>query len=181
MMDNITVYHEKQKLQFCLLHALNNLLQEKDSFARAELDTIAEKLVINDPTRDNKWRNPLSLIFKPHHNIITGNYDVNVLISALEAKNYKVLWHDRRKKASSINLSEANLLGIIYNIPVRKLAGLWSGRHWVALRKISNTWYNLDSDFPTPQPFSSEDEVEAFLDEIIAHSGEILIVLHHRD
>ncbi|KAJ6826776.1 josephin-like protein [Iris pallida] len=170
------VYHEKQRLQFCLMHALNNLLQE-ESFTRAELDVIAEKLVLDDPIKD-KWT-PISLIFKPHHNTLTGNYDVNVLIAALEARGKGVVWHDRRSGASSIRLAEETLLGIMLNIPVRKF-GLWRGRHWVTLRKVAGVWYNLDSDLRIPKPFQHEEEVTEFLNNIISRNGEVLIILHEK-
>ncbi|XP_024974618.1 josephin-like protein isoform X2 [Cynara cardunculus var. scolymus] len=64
------IYHERQKLQFCLLHSLNNLFQEKHAFTRKDLDDIAEKLVLEDPYKGN-WT-PFSVIFKPHHNSLTG-------------------------------------------------------------------------------------------------------------
>ncbi|XP_072997016.1 josephin-like protein [Typha latifolia] len=170
------VYHEKQRLQFCLLHALNNLMQEKDSFTRADLDAVADKLVLNDPNKD-QWT-PLSFIFKPHHNRLTGNYDVNVLIAALEARRKKIVWHDRRSGASSINLNAEKLLGIMLNVPVRRYNGLWKGRHWIALRIIDGVWYNLDSDMGAPIQFEDKEEVTAFLDDVISQGGEILIILH---
>ena len=36
------IYHEKQRRQLCLLHALNNLLQGK-VFAQSDLDQICER------------------------------------------------------------------------------------------------------------------------------------------
>ncbi|KAG9453892.1 hypothetical protein H6P81_006796 [Aristolochia fimbriata] len=169
------VYHEKQRLQFCLLHALNNLLQDKDSFTRADLDGIANQLHLIDPNQVN-W-NPLSRVFKPHHNTLTGNYDVNVLICALEGKGKKVVWHDRRNRASSIDLDqpEETFLGIMLNVPVRRFGGLWRSRHWVALRKIAGFWHNLDSDLGTPKHFASVEEVKEFLDDVASQGGEILL------
>ncbi|GAB2285764.1 hypothetical protein Dimus_020201 [Dionaea muscipula] len=169
------IYHERQKLQFCLLHALNNLFQE-DAFTRAYLDTIAEKLILDDPTKD-KWT-PISVVFKPHHNVLTGNYDVNVLIAALEAKGKRVVWHDRRNGASKIDLdaSDSSLMGIVVNVSVRRFSGLWKGRHWVTLRKINGVWYNLDSDLGGPQPFKGKEEVREFLDGIILSGGKFCLL-----
>ncbi|KAK1428673.1 hypothetical protein QVD17_17512 [Tagetes erecta] len=170
------IYHERQKLQFCLLHALNNLFQEKDAFTRKHLDEIAEKLVHEDPYKGN-WT-PLSVIFKPHHNSLTGNYDINVLITAVEGKGKRVIWHDRRNKASSINLDEAEskLIGIVLNVPVKRYGGIWNSRHWVSLRKIDGVWYNLDSDFASPYAFESSEELRGFLDGAISYGTEILLV-----
>uniref|UniRef100_A0A0E0CYG3 ubiquitinyl hydrolase 1 n=1 Tax=Oryza meridionalis TaxID=40149 RepID=A0A0E0CYG3_9ORYZ len=169
------VYHERQRLQFCLLHALNNLMQEKESFTRAELDGIAGNLVQIDPNKEH-WT-PMSLIFKPHHNVFTGNYDVNVLITALEARKKKVVWHDHRKGASSIDLDADALFGLMINVPVRRFRGLWTGRHWVAIRSINGTWFNLDSDFSAPKEFQDKEKLIAFLDSILSQGGEVMIVL----
>ncbi|KAG0473340.1 hypothetical protein HPP92_015197 [Vanilla planifolia] len=154
-MEENDIYHERQRLQFCLMHALNNLLQE-DSFSRNELDTIGNKLAAIDPDKE-RW-SPFSLVLKPHHNALTGNYDANVLISALESRNKRVIWHDHRNHTSSINLIAETLVGILINIPVRRFGGLWKSRHWVAIRRIGDVWYNLDSDLAAPKAFSNADE-----------------------
>ena len=57
---------------------------------------------MDDPNRGG-W-NPVSIVFRPHHNEITGNYDINVLIAALEQKGKTVVWHDKRNGVSSIDL-----------------------------------------------------------------------------
>ncbi|XP_031099608.1 josephin-like protein [Ipomoea triloba] len=167
------IYHERQRLQFCLLHSLNNLFQEKDAFTRAYLNAISERLDLDDPAK-GRW----SPIFKSHHNTITGNYDINVLIAALEGKGKTVVWHDRRNRASAIDLDghSDKLMGIILNIPVRRCAGLWKSRHWVALRRIEGVWYNLDSEFAAPYAFKDLEEVRKLLDGIIADGAEILLV-----
>lgn len=152
-------------------------VQNKDAFNRASLNEVAEKLRSEDPNKE-AWT-PMSVLFKRHHNVLTGNYDINVLIAALEGKEKVVAWHDRRNGASSIELddgSEENLMGIVLNVPVRRYAGLWRSRHWVAVRKINGVWYNLDSDLVTPRPFKDAGEVREFLDHIISIGGEILLV-----
>ncbi|XP_021715490.1 josephin-like protein [Chenopodium quinoa] len=174
------IYHERQRLQFCLLHALNNLFQEKVAFSRTDLDGIAEELNLGDPTPVN-W-NPISVVFKPHHNLFTGNYDVNVLIAAIERKGKNIVWHDRRNGASSISVLDGSeddgLMGIVLNIPVKRYGGLWKNRHWVSLRKINGVWYNLDSDLKAPIAFEDVDEVRVFLDSVILAGGEILLVMN---
>ncbi|CAL1402262.1 unnamed protein product [Linum trigynum] len=175
------IYHERQRLQFCLLHALNNLFQQKDAFTRPSLNSIAEKLILDDPNKQG-WT-PFSVVFKPHHNAFTGNYDINVLISALEEKGKTVVWHDRRNGASTIDLEDpqGSLYGIVLNVPVRRYVGLWKGRHWVAMRKIDGVWYNLDSDLRHPVAFEDSEEVRGFLDYVISHGSEVLLVMNHQD
>lgn len=146
------------------------------------MNAIGEKLVADDPNRE-AWT-PLSLLFKPHHNSITGNYDINVLIAALEKEGKTVIWHDKRNGASSIDLDgidvEETLMGIVLNVPVRRYGGIWRGRHWVTLRKINGVWYNLDSDLATPQSFKDSEDVQEFLDSIIGIGGEILLVMNDK-
>eukprot|EP01018_Ginkgo_biloba_P010808 Gb_06022 [translate_table: standard] len=192
------IYHEKQRLQFCLLHALNNLLQlprtgawlsdfdaeekdllntRKESFTRTQLDAIANELTLIDPNKDG-W-NPFSVVWQPHHNVLTGNYDINVLFAALEGKGKRVVWYDRRNGASSMDLTDSTktFTGIILNKPVRKFGGLWKSRHWIALRKVDGIWYNLDSDLARPLAFEHGDgELKEFLDQSLAQGGEVLLV-----
>lgn len=143
------------------------------------MNAISERLDLDDPNRGT-WT-PLSAIFKPHHNVFTGNYDINVLIAALEDKGRRVVWHDRRHGASTIDLErkENQLMGIVLNVPVRKFGGLWKGRHWVTLRRIEGVWYNLDSDFSTPHSFKDTGEVIDFLDYILASGAEVLLVMNN--
>ncbi|XWS71595.1 hypothetical protein CRYUN_Cryun03dG0151600 [Craigia yunnanensis] len=165
------IYHERQRLQFCLLHSLNNLFQQKDAFTRESLNSVAEKLILDDP-KNEIWT-PFSLVFKPHHSSVTGNYDINVLIAALEGRGKSLIWHDRRNGASSIDLNDGLLMGIVINVPVRRYGGLWKSRHWIALRKIDGGWYNLDSDLHSPQGFKDCGEVRELLDYIITHDGQV--------
>uniref|UniRef100_A0A0D3BTS5 ubiquitinyl hydrolase 1 n=2 Tax=Brassica oleracea var. oleracea TaxID=109376 RepID=A0A0D3BTS5_BRAOL len=169
------IYHERQRLQFCLLHSLNNLFQYKDAFTRESLNSIAEKLVADDPNKET-WTTPLSFLLKPHHNTLTGNYDVNVMIAALEGKGKSVAWHDKRHGASSIDLDADALMGVVLNVPVKRYGGLWRSRHWVVMRKINAVWYNLDSDLVVPQRFKDEDEVRRFLDQNLSLGSEVLLV-----
>ncbi|KAI3988851.1 hypothetical protein MKX01_016422 [Papaver californicum] len=144
------IYHEKQKLQsvYWMLSTISS-----------------KKLVLVDPNRENqKW---VPLIFKQHHNSITWNYDINVLISALEQKGKSTQWHV--------------LMGIIFNIPIIKFRGLWKSRYWVALKSVQGIWYNLDSDLSTPYIFRDAAEVKEFLDFVISCGAEVLLVLHDKE
>uniref|UniRef100_A0A2P2NFB9 ubiquitinyl hydrolase 1 n=1 Tax=Rhizophora mucronata TaxID=61149 RepID=A0A2P2NFB9_RHIMU len=192
--EKTPIYHERQKLQFCLLHALNNLFQRKDAFTRSSLDAIAEKLMLDDPDPNKRSWAPFSLVFKPHHNSFTGNYDINVLMAALEEKGKTVIWHDRRNGASGIDLDgnggpdddeeeeeKQELFGIVLNVPVKRYAGLWKSRHWISMRKIDGVWYNLDSDLAKPMAFEDCEDVRQFLDYLMGHGGEVLLILNSKD
>ncbi|KAK7372078.1 hypothetical protein VNO80_05447 [Phaseolus coccineus] len=176
--NNSEVYHERQKLQFCLVHSLNSLFQQKDAFTRAKLNEISERLSLEESNTET-WT-PFSVLFKPHHNVFTGNYDINVLIAALEEKGKSVVWHDHRKGASCIDIDAPVLMGIVINVSVTRFGGIWRSRHWIALRKIDGVWFNLDSDLPAPQSFLDAHNVREFLDFTLAQGGEILIVLNEK-
>jgi len=83
-MKTAELYHERQSRQLCALHVLNNLLQEK-AFTKAQLDEIC--LQLTPSYWMNPHRSPLGL----------GNYDVNVMIAALQLRNLQVVWFDKRK------------------------------------------------------------------------------------
>ncbi|KAG0590468.1 hypothetical protein KC19_1G101800 [Ceratodon purpureus] len=178
------LYHERQHFQFCLLHCLNNLLQGENCFTRDELDSIADGL----PTAitGSSVPNPLSLIFKPHRNTVTGNYDANVLISALNARGREAVWFDRRKGVEDL-LSEVagygdRLLGMIVNFSTKKWLGMWQGRHWVAIRKLQGMWYNLDSDNAAPICFvNGENGLGDYLSWVISSEGVVIFVLNSSD
>lgn len=79
-----TIYHEHQSLMMCALHTLNNLFQDQKAFTRQDLDNICYSL------------NPDAFV-NPHKNVFgLGNYDVNVVMAALQLKNYEAVWFDRR-------------------------------------------------------------------------------------
>lgn len=79
------IYHEKQVRELCALHALNNLFQCKDFFTKSELDEICNNL-----SPDN-WINP-------HKSMLgIGNYDINVIMKALQSKDCEAIWFDKRK------------------------------------------------------------------------------------
>ena len=68
----------------CALHAINNVLQEK-KFSKEELDGICTQLA------PDSWWNA-------HKSILgIGNYDVNVIMSALEKCGKEFVWFDKRK------------------------------------------------------------------------------------
>lgn len=79
------IYHEKQIKELCALHALNNLFQERNSFTKSQLDSICTTL------SPNVWINP-------HRSMLgIGNYDINVIMKALQMKGCEAVWFDKRR------------------------------------------------------------------------------------
>ncbi|XP_064296567.1 josephin-2 isoform X2 [Phalacrocorax carbo] len=78
------LYHERQRLELCALHALNNVLQ-RPCFTREAADDICKRLAPDAR-------------FNPHRSLLgTGNYDVNVIMAALQSLELAAVWWDKRR------------------------------------------------------------------------------------
>ncbi|VDO73827.1 unnamed protein product [Haemonchus placei] len=131
------MYHERQSRQMCLVHALNALFQ-KPHFTSESLDEICYSL------NESRW-------FNPHRSMLgLGNYDANVLMSALAMYDYQV------SKQNLVRLMERicfeNIDALIVNIPSKNYIPFWKGRHWyTVLRQDNNRYFNLDSKLDEPE------------------------------
>ncbi|ODN01863.1 Josephin-like protein, partial [Orchesella cincta] len=157
------IYHEKQIKSLCALHALNNLIQDGKAFKQEDLDKICSEL---DP---NSWVNPHKSVFG------LGNYDINVIMTALQQKQLEAIWFDKRKDPSE-ELNFENIYGFILNIPSDCRLG-WLAlpikrKHWVAIRNLPsiterdagrNNYYNLDSKFDKPESIGTTDNLVEYL------------------
>uniref|UniRef100_A0A6B0V3A1 ubiquitinyl hydrolase 1 n=1 Tax=Ixodes ricinus TaxID=34613 RepID=A0A6B0V3A1_IXORI len=140
------VYHERQVKELCALHALNNLFQDATAFSKGSLDDICHSL------------SPDHLV-NPHKSVLgLGNYDVNVIMSALQLRGYEAIWFDKRKDPTCIDLSK--IVGFILNVPSEMKFGFLqfplSRKHWIAVREVEGTFYNLDSKLEAPSPIGKE-------------------------
>ena len=78
------IYHERQRQMLCAVHTLNNLFQDRNAYSKADLDAISYSL------------NPDAFV-NPHKSMFgLGNYDVNVLMAALQLREYEAVWFDKR-------------------------------------------------------------------------------------
>ncbi|KAK2498458.1 hypothetical protein MC885_010582 [Smutsia gigantea] len=117
----------------------------------------------------------------PHRSLLgTGNYDVNVIMAALQGLGLATVWWDRRRPPSQLALPQ--VLGLILNLPSPVSLGLLSlplrRRHWVALRQVDGVYYNLDSKLRAPEVLGDEDGVRAFLAAALAQGlCEVLLVV----
>ena len=92
----------------------------------------------------------------PHKSLLgLGNYDVNVLMSALQSRGYEAKWFDKRKPLSILVLD--NIFGFVLNVPSNfRVVGIvplpfLKQKHWIALRSVGSTFYNLDSNLKKPE------------------------------
>ncbi|XP_076251648.1 josephin-2-like [Rhynchophorus ferrugineus] len=164
---NETIYHERQVRELCALHALNNLFQDRTAFSKNELDSICHTL------SPENWINP-------HRSILgLGNYDVNVIMSALQSRGYDMIWFDKRKDPSCLNLQ--NIVGFILNIPSDYKFSFITiplrRRHWIAIRNLYGIYYNLDSKLEAPKSIGRSGELEHFIrSELDSQDKELFVV-----
>ncbi|UYV78882.1 JOSD1 [Cordylochernes scorpioides] len=149
------IYHERQVKELCALHALNNLFQDPVAFTKPQLDSICHAL------------SPDHLV-NPHKSMLgLGNYDVNVLMAALQNKGYEAVWFDKRRDPWCIDLSQ--IVGFILNVPTELKLGFLplplNRKHWVAVRQLDGLYYNLDSKMEAPLALGKEEEVLGYLKE----------------
>ncbi|XP_023685936.1 josephin-2 isoform X2 [Paramormyrops kingsleyae] len=130
------VFHEKQRLELCAIHALNNVLQEK-VFTKETADEICKRLAPQ-------------CVVNPHRSMLgTGNYDVNVIMAALQSRGLAAVWWDKRRR-----------------------------RHWLAVKQVSGSYYNLDSKLKNPICIGGEAELRTFLSEQLSQDvSEMLLVV----
>nr|XP_017089740.2 josephin-like protein [Drosophila bipectinata] len=137
------IYHERQTRHLCGLHALNNLFQCPGMFSKSDLDHYCYTLT------PRSWLNP-------HRSWIGwGNYDINVIMYALNQQRCETVWFDRRRDPHCLDLE--NIFGFILNVPAQISLGYYAVqmpfqmRHWLALRQIDGSYYNLDSKLGQPK------------------------------
>ncbi|XP_002736946.1 josephin-2-like [Saccoglossus kowalevskii] len=146
------IYHEKQKRELCALHALNNVFQDGQAYNKQMLDEICQNLA------------PSSML-NPHKSVLgLGNYDVNVIMAALQLRNCEAVWWDKRKNLDILNFD--NIIGFILNMPSPLQWGLLSlpikRKHWVAVRELDGAFYNLDSKFKSPDTIGDREALKSF-------------------
>ncbi|XP_077295850.1 josephin domain containing [Arctopsyche grandis] len=149
------IYHERQVRELCALHALNNLFQARGSYTKSELDNICNNL------SPNVWINP-------HRSILgLGNYDINVIMAALQKKGREAVWFDKRKDPGCLDLT--NICGFILNVPSEYKLGFvmlpLRRRHWITLRQIHGNFYNLDSKLDSPVLIGRGSDLISYLKE----------------
>ncbi|KAF1317399.1 hypothetical protein FI667_g14816, partial [Globisporangium splendens] len=156
----MSMYHEKQELYRCGIHALNNVLQAK-VFEKAAFDAASEHLASVGEAEaygGNSSNALLKYVWNPHRAPLgLGNYDVNVLMYVLEQKGYKLQWIDKRRPVTKELLAFDTLEGVLCNVITS--SSLW--------RRIDGVYYNLDSKLAAPVAFKSEEDCYAFLQELV--------------
>ncbi|XP_072277192.1 josephin-1 [Pyxicephalus adspersus] len=163
------IYHEKQRRELCALHALNNVFQDAGAFTRDALQEIFQRL------------SPNTLVTPHKKNMLgNGNYDVNVIMAALQTKGYEAVWWDKRRDVGLISLS--NVTGFIMNLPSSLSWGPLKlplkRQHWICVREVCGTYFNLDSKLKRPERIGNDDDLRKFLQhQLRGKNCELLLVV----
>ncbi|XP_061530507.1 josephin-2 isoform X2 [Phycodurus eques] len=161
------VFHEKQRLELCAIHALNNVLQER-VFTKETADDICKRLAPQ-------------CVVNPHRSVLgTGNYDVNVIMAALQSRELAAVWWDKRRTVASLCISKVQ--GFILNVPSCVSLGILSlplprRRHWLAVRQVNGQYYNLDSKLKNPVCIGGEAELQFLSEQLSQDVAEMLLVV----
>ncbi|XP_031155323.1 josephin-2 isoform X1 [Sander lucioperca] len=123
-------------------------------------------------------------VVNPHRSVLgTGNYDVNVIMAALQSRELAAVWWDKRRTVQSLCMSKVQ--GFILNVPSRVSLGIVSlplrRRHWLAVRQVNGQYYNLDSKLKSPVCIGGEAELRTFLSEQLSQDVAEMLLVVRRD
>nr|XP_040022119.1 josephin-2 isoform X1 [Gasterosteus aculeatus aculeatus] len=124
-------------------------------------------------------------VVNPHRSVLgTGNYDVNVIMAALQSRGLAAVWWDKRRTVQSLCMPKVQ--GFILNVPSRVSLGFMSlplrRRHWLAVRQVNGQYYNLDSKLKSPACIGGEAELRTFLGEQLSQDvAEMLLVVRQEE
>eukprot|EP01113_Clastostelium_recurvatum_P025639 TRINITY_DN3086_c0_g1_i1.p1 TRINITY_DN3086_c0_g1~~TRINITY_DN3086_c0_g1_i1.p1 ORF type:complete len:284 (+),score=82.38 TRINITY_DN3086_c0_g1_i1:25-852(+) len=162
------IYHEKQEGELCGVHCLNTLLQGS-YFNEIDLATIAQaldederRLMMQEGAETPDF---LKFMAEDSGNVAdSGNYSIQVLEKALSSWDIKCLpiTGEDAKAAAAAPLAEQAFICHLR-------------AHWFTIRKIGDTWYNLNSLLKDPQ-ILSDFYLQAFLDTLRAQGWSLFVI-----
>lgn len=186
-----TLYHEKQHLGHCAIHALNNLLQSR-TFTYADFEQVATQLHAADKAAGIVS----NLSCNGYQSIVPcwGNFDLGVIVELLQSQRLMVSEHitqgNLRTWEQSLSIlnrgaraagGAANIKGILVNQPGTYL-GIFSTRHWYTIVNLFKDggdnddngvdscylrFVNMNSNLDAPIPFESAEALDIFLHDAV--------------
>ena len=176
---------ETQRLLLCGLHALNNAVQgDAAHWDKAELDALCDTL---DPPVCGGWC--LCWLNKHRHWLGLGDYDVNVLLCALESRGLVGSWWDARLGETRLRAELAEALPASGQPIMALLVNGGSGRqgggrfgprggtnHWWAVRREGSAWWDLNSLARVPVKYMDLGELVNDLSGLLHAGGHVRVI-----
>jgi len=129
----------------CGLHSLNNLFQIPKLFTQQHLESLV---------REYDKRK----FFNDYRTLWLGNYDLRILIKAINRCGFDV---------RQIDIDHGEL---IYNLPWDLYFGLLinlNGAHWFTIKNLNGFYYNLDSTLRKPIKIGQKNDLIQYLMRLI--------------
>ncbi|KAM4751677.1 josephin-2-like [Cyanocitta cristata] len=104
-------------------------------------------------------------------------------MAALGTRGLAAVWWDKRRPLERLALP--HILGFLLNVPSRVALGplrLPLARpHWLGVRRLGATFYNLDSKLAAPVAIGGEPQLRQFLREALVPAASELFLVVPRD
>jgi josephin len=139
----------------CGLHSLNNLFQSPKLFTSHYLETIVRKY--------DKRK-----FFNDYRTLWLGNYDLRILIEAINQFGYNVRQIDIYHGASLDQLPWDLLFGLLINL---------NGTHWFTIKNLNGIYYNLDSTLRKPKQIGDKNDLISYLDRLIRRTQTVYLFI----
>jgi josephin len=129
----------------CGLHSLNNLFQIPKLFTPHHLESIV---------REYDKRK----LFNDYRTLLLGNYDLRILIEAINRCGFNVRQIDIYHGESIYNLPWDLFFGLLINL---------NGSHWFTIKNLNGIYYNLDSTLRKPIQIGQKQDLIQYLIRLI--------------
>ncbi|CAF0796286.1 unnamed protein product [Adineta ricciae] len=147
------IYHEKQRLMRCGLHSLNNLFQMPKLFTNHNLESIVREF--------DKRK-----LFNDYRTLWLGNYDLRILIEAINRCGFDVRQIDVYRGESFERLPWDSYFGLLINL---------NGAHWFTIKNLSGIYYNLDSTLRKPIEIGQRSHLIQYLYRLIRQTRTVYL------
>lgn len=151
------IYHEKQQGSLCAMHCLNNLLQGP-YFTALQLNKIASSLDLEESRL--AWGSGMG----DSGNADAAGFNVQVICEAMRSVGCEIELLQVTTSQEAFEHHES-MQGFICH----------QNRHWFALRRIGEDWYDLNSVIDEPIKFSQL-ELRDYLNDALAGKQSIFLV-----
>lgn len=132
---------------------MNNLFQIPKLFTRHHLEQIARKY-------DKR------IVFNEYATLWLGNYDIQILIEAINSCGYNVRQIDFSRGESLSTLPWDTYFGLLINL---------NGSHWFTVKNLNGIYYNLDSTLRKPFQIGHRDRLIEYLNRLIYHTRKVYL------